>query len=511
MNEIVSTSKAMHVPGLLNWRPEGLARYESLWSILHKLQRLNYVSSLALFRVICHKGYREITTVSVDLLDLQKIDVPRLAGLLGISKAKLALSVVEPYLLPSKSSTLHSASFYLRFCPLCIKKGFHTPLFQLNTVERCPIHNRLLKEQCPRCHATIPYKFRRSKFSNSYGCACGYVFWTKRDAKKWKPGINPTEERLIENYLRWSSRVVAGKDMALRDLPVLPGWYYTDLLISGYWSDLRPIPGWSAGCFKRDAHQMRGQAICGIYLTLIPTESMAAACAWDGEDGASEEEGQAIRRIARVFMPIYKSTRRKLQKLLHDHRACIQVARASSCWSPCNVSATDALCQWGSAFILWQSIWRRSDFRVLNVHLRGSISFFKADINFSIGIIYRVLQAKLPFSGSTQQLFEWVVLRLLALRLIGSFYEYLQLIANPDGAHTPELKGQYNPYFLWVPGTDACLNTIYWWSRPVLRELDRTAVASAHHRQAAKNAQLGQLDAEREMINALCRRKRPDA
>ena len=505
MKVIVNAPDAMPAPGALNWRPEGLARFESLWSMLHKLQYLNHASAMTLFKVIGHEKYRSKPQVTDDLWGFDKIDGPRLAVLLGISESTLVLSVVEPYRLPFESPVHICAAADLRYCPACIEKGFHTPLFQLHAMERCPIHNRLLEEQCPRCHKTIPYKFSHATLANPYGCACGHVFWAERDAWEWEPGISPAEERLIDNYLRWTARIMTDDDWVLRELPIIRSWERVDPLIGGYWHDLRPIPGWPAECFRRDAQEIRGQATCGIPLPSTPRVSMDDGCARTGTEDAPREKDAAARQLARTFLPTYKSIRRNLHKLLRDHHACIRIARTSRRLS-CEIHG-DASCPWGNAFVQWRLVWERSDFRFSLGHSRGWVRFFDMVVNFSIDDIARILQIK-PDAAGPPPLFEWVIQRLLAQCLIGSFYECLQLIIDPDGEYVPEPRGRSSPYFLWIPASNGRPDTIFWWSRSVLRDLDRTAAANARHRQAVQRAQAEQLDAERNMINSLRQRNR---
>lgn len=44
----------------------------------------------------------------------------------------------------------------LRFCRPCLRRGDHSPLFQLPWWSGCPVHDEPLCEDCPQCHTPIP-------------------------------------------------------------------------------------------------------------------------------------------------------------------------------------------------------------------------------------------------------------------------------------------------------------------------------------------------------------------
>ena len=85
----------------------------------------------------------------------------------------------EPRLLSSLSglrSVIWSAQ--LRFCPVCMCRGFHSIWFQLSALAACPLHGCPLQDRCVNCGA-VPGLYRVTKrlFSNPYICAdCGVPF-----------------------------------------------------------------------------------------------------------------------------------------------------------------------------------------------------------------------------------------------------------------------------------------------------------------------------------------------
>jgi len=44
----------------------------------------------------------------------------------------------------------------LRFCPSCLAQGYQSAVFQIDAIERCPIHGETLRAQCPHCGGPTP-------------------------------------------------------------------------------------------------------------------------------------------------------------------------------------------------------------------------------------------------------------------------------------------------------------------------------------------------------------------
>lgn len=65
----------------------------------------------------------------------------------------------------------------LRFCPLCLELGYHSFLCQLNSLERCPLHEIPLVMQCQSCGCRMPgSRFAPAVFDRPYMCKCGQPY-----------------------------------------------------------------------------------------------------------------------------------------------------------------------------------------------------------------------------------------------------------------------------------------------------------------------------------------------
>ncbi len=90
-------------------------------------------------------------------------------------------------------------SWTTRICMPCAKEGFHTWLFQLPWVTRCPWHRTRLIAECPSCHRPLASGFLDGKAL--LRCACGIDFFNRRAALRARCASNRARDRILANYL----------------------------------------------------------------------------------------------------------------------------------------------------------------------------------------------------------------------------------------------------------------------------------------------------------------------
>src|ERR1035437_9692216 len=121
---------------------------ESLWCIGSKLCWANLVANVRLYRA---------TNVGSDgstpnfLVTGLKFDFGRFARMTDMT-VETAKAGTGLRLISNDTPLLHDMDFpHLRYCPDCMKTGFHSILFQFPLFSRCPEHNVPLIERCPSC------------------------------------------------------------------------------------------------------------------------------------------------------------------------------------------------------------------------------------------------------------------------------------------------------------------------------------------------------------------------
>jgi len=90
----------------------------------------------------------------------------------------------------------------LRGCPRCYLLGFHSPLFQLSILERCPIHGDPLVEGCPRCAYPEPYAVTDRWPRDGYRCPVCRRAILKLGSEEQLSGVLPLLPRL-SNWRHW--------------------------------------------------------------------------------------------------------------------------------------------------------------------------------------------------------------------------------------------------------------------------------------------------------------------
>jgi len=497
---------------VLTWRPQGFARFESLWSIAHKIAHLNHVAATSLFRVIGRGPRLTRPWANVGLSSLENFDVPRMARLLGIPVNAIKLSVPGAYSLPSSGDVANARSHSLRYCPVCIGCGFHSPIYQYLHLTRCPIHREQLIDVCPSCKFPIIDTLANRALLNPYGCPCGYILWPDRNRSHWEPGISRSEEQILWRYYRWTRQLAKHEELLMRDMAFDGYRTPENWNIAAYWSEFHPLPGWPADCLQRDEKEIRGEAVCGIpnvpeiERTIANRKTRVFPSAFRPGDtyqvdvpADSWRSNALARQIQPALVATYKSIRRKLRQTLKDHESCIRVVLVSGYvdreWS----------CPWANSLQIWKNVWSTSLW-----HLRYCTEDH-ADhwVNRTLDEIAHRTRAVARKSGPELQLFKWVVQRLIAQTMFSSF----SAIAAREVF--PHEKGYFydrdffvsdevhRPYFLWTPECARRATTIYWWSRPILPELRDVSRSDSAHRRNFRKFGAVRLRVLRDYINQL--------
>ncbi|MGX2089651.1 hypothetical protein [Xanthomonas axonopodis] len=90
----------------------------------------------------------------------------------------------------------------LRICPSCARSGYHTNLFQMPWIERCPWHDVPLLEQCRRCGTSWAEGFKHTGILLQCQCGLDYV----KEKSVLGNALVQEEQRqaLVDAYLRWA-------------------------------------------------------------------------------------------------------------------------------------------------------------------------------------------------------------------------------------------------------------------------------------------------------------------
>ena len=208
----------------MTWNPQDPAPYESAWSIFAKLMALNYCPPSDIANNIKYNGLK--TLRKIDFRNSSWIDFERFGALLNIDPNRLRAGFLDQLGFPQFSDDQNSG---IRFCPECLKSGYHCTLFDLALVAECPIHNLPLASGCKVCSSAVstqglirtarPYKIPGGIIHESmwrgdlHSSGCGHIFFDP-DTLMGTSRLVPSSKREIrcacERFIRWWLSVFAG-------------------------------------------------------------------------------------------------------------------------------------------------------------------------------------------------------------------------------------------------------------------------------------------------------------
>ncbi len=91
---------------------------------------------------------------------------------------------------------------YLSGCTECMKTGYHSMLFQMPWVNRCPWHSQPLRSECEHCSRPLWHGFRSD--APPLLCPCGHDPVSSRSTIDEEGKIEALRASWIKRYLRWA-------------------------------------------------------------------------------------------------------------------------------------------------------------------------------------------------------------------------------------------------------------------------------------------------------------------
>ncbi|MCR6686995.1 hypothetical protein [Pseudoxanthomonas sp.] len=168
-------------------------------TLLH-LARLNHFHGRD-FRAAfgLHFHYRDDLS---HLLAFSERNQSRLAAAAGISQELQGLWPVEPWQPFSGEGLWSALPWKLRACPSCLRAGYHSNLFQMPWMARCPWHRTRLISTCRKCERPLLEGFRQGL--DLACCPCGTDLVNERAVLKGDPHQSERDD-FLEAYLNWTA------------------------------------------------------------------------------------------------------------------------------------------------------------------------------------------------------------------------------------------------------------------------------------------------------------------
>jgi hypothetical protein len=174
---------------------------------LARITRLNWFRKSDLFAVF---GVR--ATQGLDLL--RRCEQPGVAQTTIETAIGMQGSGISRFWSPAAWSPIDvgtrwsEAPMPLRLCPSCARYGYHSTVFQMPWVERCPWHRDALISACPRC--VRPFSSTLGPHEALLRCACGFDWFDRRQATIEIAKFPTTvAAHRLQAYLQWSAEQAA--------------------------------------------------------------------------------------------------------------------------------------------------------------------------------------------------------------------------------------------------------------------------------------------------------------
>lgn len=193
----------------LTWHSGSVLPFASLWHTLQRLMHLNAMRAKELPELLVGAWQ----SPSVRCADLLFNEVPpgttrQGAGAVAVATDRLASAIGEPAhafewshlgRLPLAARCLVSSGF--RICPACAAGGYHSALFSLKAMDRCPIHRCDLLSRC-RCGSSFEAVLRMVGATHAGHCRCGQIaFFTSATCRR--PTLCADDVRPLSSVAAW--------------------------------------------------------------------------------------------------------------------------------------------------------------------------------------------------------------------------------------------------------------------------------------------------------------------
>lgn len=159
---------------LATWYSGSIQPYASLWLTVHRFLLLNRPTKRAFMDAFIQSG----RTLEPTCVGLSGVVLAPSGARLNLQKFSSALD--EP-LSAFRWSRVDDFSPGLRplfknaflYCPSCMEQGFHTVLYLMEQIDKCPRHNEPLQAICTQCDADLSGVINSHQFSSPACCQCG--------------------------------------------------------------------------------------------------------------------------------------------------------------------------------------------------------------------------------------------------------------------------------------------------------------------------------------------------
>ena len=184
---------------VLSWIPGTVQPFSSLWVVAQRFAILNHPSKLQFDRIFARLKKRQAYAGAVwelPPLQVQESQVLGIARLLGEAPDIF----VRPRLSQFPPSAQQLFNPELWWCRDCLIGGFHSVLFSLKGLQKCPHHKTQLVVSC-LCERRVGHESLAVHLVRPGHCTCGMYFLGDRRARR--PEVLPNRDACLKELDDW--------------------------------------------------------------------------------------------------------------------------------------------------------------------------------------------------------------------------------------------------------------------------------------------------------------------
>lgn len=352
------------------WMDFWVSPYESAFSLLSKYTYLNALRTPDIGREFVRKKLGKISAqnnpINFCLLQPTHLDQEKMSLAMRLDMGAISYSFIPDGIKPSSIPV----SEFLRFCPTCLKIGYHSVAHQFELLDVCPIHHIKIQSNCMNCNGAIQYRLNSTVFAKPFCCphCLSLCYGAGLDDITRYKSLRKSEAQyfgdLIELFALkqqvFDTAVDIQRASALFDQqPILIANPANTRSKSSYLSFLGSALKYALPEF-RPVNELFSCDLTWIqYSGFISPDARKARAAYQQYPCQTLDIFDWRLKDNKLFemRPIYKSIRRYiLRRILKKHRACVRTA-ANHIWWNIDGESTQPICTLSYAYIQWLSFW----------------------------------------------------------------------------------------------------------------------------------------------------------
>lgn len=131
----------------LTWLVQNCAQFESHWIAMHRFLWMNGLTGESLWRIVSSGAAPGIGSTLPEEFDRKLRESPHTRDFFAHLHSRSLRQCFG-----AENGEEIERTQRVRFCPLCLRECFHSPLFQLANLEVCPFHGVPLQYECEYCN-----------------------------------------------------------------------------------------------------------------------------------------------------------------------------------------------------------------------------------------------------------------------------------------------------------------------------------------------------------------------